>query len=467
MSGSDNQEDYKQYFFYILFKRKWLIIVISILGIAGTAIGTYVSTPLYKATSKIRVRSNISQEVVLFNDLYQQVPRATNIIPANNFIEVAGSETLARALVEQFELDKKLQRQSEDPQDFREYFWYFVDELKYWTKKVVKYPYNLYKEYIKGEPPKESEPNYTEKAVKKFRKDTTELNNVAESDIIKLTIWGESPKEAEAISRELTNLVIQRSVALEQSTASYGYDFSKGKAAKARKELGLLEDKMNRFKQKREVSKIDRQKEIKLDELDDVEKNLISVNTDLSSKKARLEEGRRQINEQKKMLTSLDSYQNLLNENISLSVDINALKAKQKEYESARQKIKAELRELVDSETELKQLEREVELKEQLFNQLSSKHDKLDVQRVSQLSGIDLSIIDSPTLAENAEEDWPDWYLNMGIGIPSSILVAIILAFMLELLNDSFWTPGQITKRLNIPVLGTIQEIKKKKKHPA
>ncbi|MCG2722944.1 MAG: hypothetical protein L6290_13170 [Thermodesulfovibrionales bacterium] len=467
MSGSDNKEDYKQDFFYILFKRKWLIIVISILGIAGTAIGTYVSYPLHKATSKIRVRSNISQEIVLFNDLYQQVPRSTNILPANNFIEVAESETLARELVERFELDKKLQRQAEDPQDFREYFWYFVDELKYWTKKVIKYPYNLYKEYIQGEPPKESQPNYTEKAVKKFRNDMTEINNIAESDIIKLTIWGESPKEAEAISRQLSNLVIQRSIALEQSTAGYGYDFSKGEVGKARKELDLLEAVLKQYKQKWDISKIETQQEIKLGELDDVEKNLRSVNAEVSSKSARLDEGRRQINEQKKMLTSLDSYQNLLNENIALNVDINALKAKQKEYESARQKIKAALKALVERETELKKLVREVDLKEQLFNQLSSKHDKLDVQRVSQLSGIDLSIIDSPTLAENAEQDWPDWYLNMGIGIPSSMLAAIILAFMLELLNDSFWTPGQITKRFNMPVLGTIQEIKKKKKHRA
>jgi uncharacterized protein involved in exopolysaccharide biosynthesis len=444
------------YFFYVIFKKKWLIILTSILGIALTVWGTLLYTPLYKATSKILVRANVTQEVVLFKDLYQQVPKTSNIIPANNFIELAKSEALARIIVDRFQLDKKLQRKYENPQNFREFIQSYVKEAADRVNDVIQ---DL-QSRITGESPKESKTDYTAKAVKKFLEDMTDIDYVSESDIINLTIWGESPKEAEDISKELANLVIQNSISSEQNAANYGYNFSQGEVEKAENKLTIAEQNLNRFKQRWDISKIEKQKEIKLTELAEVENNLISVNTELSSKKARMEEGMRQINEQKKKLTSLDSYQNLLNENVSLNVDISALKAKKQEYELARKQIKAALSGLVEKELELTQLEREVDLKNQLFNQLSSKHDELNVQRVSNLSGIDLRIIDTPKISDTAEPDLPNWNLNLGIGIPASVLLAIGFAFLLELSNESFWVGDQIEKRLDIPLLGTIHEVK-------
>ncbi|MEW5948875.1 MAG: Wzz/FepE/Etk N-terminal domain-containing protein [Thermodesulfobacteriota bacterium] len=448
------------YFFYIVFKRKRLIISLTILGIALTALGTYLCTPLYKGTSKIMAHSNVSQEVILFNDLYQQVPKSTNVVPANNFIEVAESQSLARVVVDKFQLDKKKQRKLEEPEDFREYFWSYLRILEDGIKDAVKYPYNLYKQWTTGIYPQKSGPDYRTEAIEEFLEDMTDIDWVSESDIINLTIWAESPADAEGIAKEMTDLVIQKSIALEQNAAGYGYDFSKGEVAKAQGELTSAEQALHQFKQKWNVSKLEKQKEIKLDELDEVERNLISINAELSAKKAKMEEGERQLKEQKRLLTSLNSYESLLDENVSLSVDINALMAKKKEYESAKAQITSELGELVQREKELTQLERTATLKEQLFTQLSSKHDKLAVQRVSNLSGFDLRVIDSPEISENAESDWPYWDLNLEIGIPASILVAIGFAFLLELRNESFWIGEQIEKRLNIPLLGTIHEVK-------
>lgn len=444
------------YFFYVIFKKKWFIILISILCVALTVLGSLLYTPLYKATTKILVRANVTQEVVLFKDLYQQVPKTSNIVPANNFIELAKSEAFARTIVDRFQLDKKLQRKYEDPQEFREYVRSYLKEAADWVSDAI---HDL-QSRITGERPKESKTDYTAKAVKKFLEDMTDIEYVPESDIINLTIWGESPKEAEDMSKELANMVIQNSISSEQNAASYGYNFSQGEVEKAEKELTIAEQNLNRFKQRQDISKIEKQKEIKLNALDEVEKNLISVSAELSTKKARIEEGMRQINEQKKKLTSLDSYQNLLNENVSLNVDVSALKAKKQEYELARRQIKAALSDLVEKELELTQLEREVDLKNQLFTKLDSKQDELNVQRVSKLTGIDLRLIDTPKISDTADPDVPDWELNLGIGIPASVLLAIGLAFLLELSNESFWVGDQVEKRLNIPLLGTIREVK-------
>jgi len=444
------------YFFYVIFKKKWLIILISILCVALTVLGSLLYTPLYKATTKMLVRANVTQEVVLFKDLYQQVPKTSNIVPANNFIELAKSEAFARIIVDKFQLDKKLQRKYEEPQDFRDYFRSYVKEAADRVSDTIQ----DIQSRITGESPKESKTDYTAKAVKKFLEDMTDIDYVPESDIINITIWGESPKEAEDISKELANMVIQNSISSEQDAASYGYNFSQVEVEKAERELTIAEQNLNRFKQRWDISKIEKQKEIKLNELDEVERNLMSVSAELSTKKARVEEGMRQINEQKKKLTSLDSYQNLLNENVSLNVDISALKAKKQEYELARKQIRVALSYLVEKELELTQLEREVDLKNQFFTKLGSKQDELNVQRLSKLTGIDLRVIDTPKISDTADPDLPDWELNLGIGIPASILLAIGFAFLLELSNESFWVGDQIEKRLNIPLLGTIREVK-------
>jgi len=445
------------HFFYVVFKKKWLITLLSILFIALTVLGTLLFTPLYKATSKIMVRANVTQEVIFFKDLYQQVPKTSNIIPANNFIELAKSEALARIIVNKFELDKKLQRKYEDPQDFRDYFRSYLKEAADRVSNAIQ---DL-QSRITGESPKQSKTDYTAKAVRKFLRDTTDIEYVSESDIINLTIWGESPKEAEDISKELTNLVIQNSISWEQNAADYGYNFSLVEVEKADRELAIAEQNLNRFMQRWDLSIIEKQKEIKLNELDELERNLILANAELSTKKARMEEGLRQISEQKKKLTSLDAYQNLLNENISLNVDINALKAKKQEYELAKKKIETTLSGLVEKELELTRLEREVDLANQLFTKLASKQDELNVQRVSKLTGIDLRVIDTPKVSDIAEPDLPRWDLNLGIGIPVSVLLAIGFAFLLELWNESFWIGDQIEKRLNIPLLGTIHEVKR------
>lgn len=451
------QEEFKYYFYYVLFKRKRLIIVVSILGIIATTIGLYLCTPLYKATAKIVVRSNVSQELIIFHDLYRQPASVTNSIPANNFIEIATSHVIARNIVDQFGLDRQLKRKREDPEDFREYVMYVLRQTKDISKRIVKFPYKLVKALFTGEYPPDEKKDYVSLAIKKFTEDMTDIDLVPNSDTINLTIWDESPEEAEAIVKALTSQIIEQSVFMEQNAAGYGYDFTREELEKVRSQLAQAEDRVQAFKNKWHISDIETQKTIKLSELDTVEKKLISINADLSSQEMKLESSNRQLNEQKKSLTSLQAYQDLLNGTILLKVNIDALHAEKAHYETVQAHIQDELGDLVEKGLELKRLEREMDLKEALFNQLGKKHDELKVQSVSNLGGLDLRVIDTPKLHKNVEADYPQWDYGLGIGIPGSILLAILLAFFLELLNESFWIGDQVENKLGIPLLGSIR----------
>jgi uncharacterized protein involved in exopolysaccharide biosynthesis len=460
------QEEFKYYFYYVLFKRKWLIIITSIIGILGTVIGLYFCTPLYKASSKIVVRSNVSQELVLFRDLYTQPSSVTNTIPANNFIEIATSHTVARNIVKQFQLDEKLRRKREEPEDFREYTMYFLRGTKDFGEQCVKVPYKWIKSLFTGEYESAEGKDYVSMAIKNFIEDMTEIDLVPESDTIILTIWDESPEEAEAIVKALTNQIIAQSVSMEQNAAGYGFNFTREELDKVKTQLAQAEDEVQAFKTKWHISDIEAQKSIKLSELDTVEKKLIAISAELTSQESKLESGKIQLNEQKRSLTSIQAYQDLLKSTILIKVDIDALRAEKEHYLTVETRVKQEISDLEENGLALKRLEREATLKEDLFNQLGKKHDELKVQSVSSLGGLDLRVIDTPELRKNIEEDYPMWDYGLGAGIPGSILLAILLAFFLELLNESFWIGDQVENKLGIRLLGSIRLYETREKDP-
>ena len=79
-----------------------------------------------------------------------------------------------------------------------------------------------------------------------------------------------------------------------------------------------------------------------------------------------------------------------------------------------------------------------MKLDEQLFITLSSKYDELNVQRASALGGLNMMVIDTPALSERSEPYWPDWMLNLLIGIPASFLVGLGLAFLRKIWREPF-----------------------------
>jgi len=431
------------YLMRFLWKRKWTIIILSALGVFITVAATYLMAPLYKASSKILVQSAETQEMVIFDDLQRPVFRAKNVIPANNIIELATSEAFARTMVDEFRLDKELRRQREAPEGFREEFWVSVRKLKKSLKRAVKSPYVFYLRK-KGRPiPPESEPNYRQQAIRTFMDEVAEIELVADSDVMKITIWWVVPGPTEAMARRLSELVIREFVKLEQTAANSTYEFCRAELEKARKELSEAEGRLHRFKEAAGIRDYERQNQALLDQLHDTQMRLHNTVAELAGAKARLAAWRKELEEQKGKLSSLDSYQNLLQEQISLTVDVDALAAKKAEHEQAVRDFGRELEDFANNEPELRRLERNLALKEKLYVQLGQRHDELAVQKVSDLSAFNIRVIDTPELPADAEPPWPDWMMNLCIGIPLSLLIACGIAFLRHLWEEPFWVEFQ------------------------
>jgi capsular polysaccharide biosynthesis protein len=88
---------------------------------------------------------------------------------------------------------------------------------------------------------------------------------------------------------------------------------------------------------------------------------------------------------------------------------------------------------------------------------LSSKHDEFSVQSVLNLEGFYLRVVDTTELRKSVEADYPIWDIGLMVGIFASFMLPVLLAFLLELQNESFWIGNQIENKLGIPLLGSVQ----------
>jgi uncharacterized protein involved in exopolysaccharide biosynthesis len=432
--------DLTQYFLSFLWRRKFIIAMVTIMGIALTGFGTYLCTPLNHARTKILVGSSEPEDIILFDGARRpMLKRGMNIIPANNIIELATSEAVAREIVYEFKLDEEIKRKIDSPEGLREEFWALLFNMKNAVKSAVKFPYVFYKTKIKGLPVKISPPDYRRAAVRNFMSDVAEIELVADSDVVSLSVWWIEPEAAEAMAIRLTDLVIEQFVQLERSAASSGYEFCSDELRKAGVELTIAQANLQDFKKEFNISHLERQKEVQIAALHEVERSLVSTKAQLAALRARLTEEEQKIDRGREKFSSPGSYQDLLDEMRTRSFEITASHAKQQEYEAAWDRIKFELATLTSKEPELRNLEIDVELKEKLFVLLGQKQEQLAVQRVSKLSGLNIRIIDTPELSANTSADYPDWTLNMALGVGGSILVAIGIALLVHLSKEPFW----------------------------
>ena len=132
-SAKPQAVDLRTYLVDFLWSSKWFVLFMTVLGTGLTAVGTYLYPPEWKATVKFQVRSSAPPQMVIFDKLYRHELQMTKTVAANNVIELANSARMARRLVDEFSLDKIIQRKLEQPAGIRETFWAYVEKVKAWS----------------------------------------------------------------------------------------------------------------------------------------------------------------------------------------------------------------------------------------------------------------------------------------------------------------------------------------------
>jgi len=450
----------------------------------GIIFGTYLVTPIYEATARILIHMNPQQQLILFNDLVTPAPTniSLRINPANNLIEISRSKSIAEKIVKTFGLDRP-----KETQGARE-------SIKNFLSSVLLSPITLMQKLGLL---RKKKPDYLSEAVEKFMEDMEDIQLQEDTEIINLVIWAEDPKLASDIANTMAELLVEKLKEMTQTEAGTAYEFTKQQLKIANQSLQEAEEALMSFKNKERIAFLDEEKEIKLNRLNELEAEYHVVSVDLREIQQELlyqEEGsvsdivikknpiiydlatrvneleselasvRQKFTEEHPVFISLKAEisENKDKLNKEIKSTVNALNARKNALKDEISVLKRELVQIAEKEIELTRLMRNIETNEERFMTLKNKLLELEVQKVTNMSEFDIQIIDAAHIPEGASPDKPIWPLNIAVGLFASIIIGLGFAFFAEYWNDSLKTNKEIEEHLELPVLGSIPDIRKK-----
>ena len=502
---------------YVIFRRKIFLATLCFISFVLIIFFTFLTTPTWEATTKILIRSHPQQQLILFKDLSTPARETSPVNPASNLVQILTSQEVAQEIVEEFGLDERLRKKTEEPEALR-------DVIKQFLFGVIRYPITVAKKIglLKDEPV-----NFFAEAVEELMEDAQDIELEEDTNVINLSIWEQSPSISSNVANLMAQLLIKKSTEFEQSNARAAHKFTKVQLTAAETALANAEAELFSFKEKNKIISFEEQKKAKLDELHMVETEHINVKVELSEVRARLEKMRKQIAAQKELLiespmfannpvmnelvTSLNNaeaqlsgdlekysessktvrtlraqiaesrgkiekelkaimqsnsatlqsiHPDLPNNYVQLVVDAASLSARKDALQKEMDRIKAEAISFSVKEAGLERFNRRVETNKKLYQNLLDKCSELEIQKASQMSGYDLKIIDKAFVPEDENPDWPKWILVIPLGFMGSLLLSFGAIFFIEYWNESFKSPYEIEERLAVPVLCTMPDVK-------
>ncbi|MCK4830930.1 hypothetical protein KA005_85260, partial [bacterium] len=161
---------------YVIFRRKIFLATLCFISFVLIIFFTFLTTPTWEATTKILIRSHPQQQLILFKDLLTPAREASPVNPASNLVQVLTSQEVAQEIVEEFGLDERLRKKTEEPEALR-------DVIKQFLFGVIRYPITVAKKIglLKDEPV-----NFFAEAVEELMEDAQDIELEEDTNVINL-----------------------------------------------------------------------------------------------------------------------------------------------------------------------------------------------------------------------------------------------------------------------------------------
>ena len=239
-------------FFYVLFKRKLLFIIASLVVAFSVLLYAYLTTPVHRINSLVLVHQNPKQQLILFRDINTPAQTSQRVHPVYNLKEVVTSRNLSELLVAKYQLDVRARKKMTEPEGLR-------DIINAYIADVIDLPFLILDFLgILEMGPKD----YANKAVEELMYDQIEVGVLAETEVLIINVYDEDPQMALAISKTIIEELANKTVDMEAQKSSQAYLFAKEHVEKEQKKLKDMEDDYLSFKEQQMT--VDLEKERKL-----------------------------------------------------------------------------------------------------------------------------------------------------------------------------------------------------------
>lgn len=498
---------------HVLFKWKIFVCLAFVTTFIGIIGGTYLTTPRWKATTKLLVERNPRLQPVIFKDLVEPGEITHKVTPSSSMIEMLAGREMAQEAVERFQLDERMRKRENEPEEIR-----YV--ARYWINKIlIDYPKGV---FIALGLLEEEEKDYLALAVADFMKDWEDFASAESSAIISLGIWAESPELATEICAFMVERLQARTMDLTASRISTTYDFAKAQMPMVTGKLHAAEENVRAFKRAHSITEFDETIRMKMVRLGEVETDITDVEIERRANSERLKELRthldkqeikiieagfiagnsyilnlkttiadlnaelssmltekkgkhpdvvslqRRIDESKDILgqeiqrivrseteTMSPIYQGLAERLINAEIDEFLISVRWLALNSLKENLESDLLDLSDKKTGFDRLVRKKEILEKLHRSFEMQLEELQILNHSAVNETSIRVIDRGYVPASAEPSWPSLKIAVVVGFMVSLSFALVVPFVLEFWTDSV-RAWQVKRILEKPVLGEL-----------
>jgi|GEM_PF-2371284 len=280
-------------FLYTIFKRQWLILIVTGVTFFLVIFGTWMTAPTWDGVCKVLVRAMSQQQLSLFEDLSVPMRDNASVNPGSNLVQILYSRNLAEEVVTKFELDEKLRRQKEEPEQLRQ-------KIKNGIIGVITSPLALAKALgiLEGKTT-----NWTEEAIEAFMEDQQKSELEEATQVITVAVEETDPVLASKISRFMAEQLVTRAAEMDRKSSTAAQEFAKTELNTAEKDLKAAEEALLQFTENENIINLDAEKQAKLNQIARIDEEYSQAAASLAEAQAKLEGLEQQIEQQRSLLT--------------------------------------------------------------------------------------------------------------------------------------------------------------------
>lgn len=463
-------------------RHKWTIMGIALLIFLIVTIVTLMMPPQYRSTVTLKIDLENSAKVLNY-DVETQSSRPVN---DKDFYqtqyELLKSRSLARRVIDQLNLypnDAEAETQLAKP--------FFADTLEQLETAIRGEEDGASRERLGAYPVEE-----------KFLQGMI-VEPVKNSSLVKVSYNSKDPELAQRITNEIAAQFISLNLERRVDSTSYAKIFLDDQLAQAKSKLEESESKLVEYAKREQIINTDDKRSLTSQRLEALDKALteaekdrilaegiyeqaklgdtaaaIAESTNIQSLKERYSKLESDYQEKLQvykadypLMVEISQQMGVINQQINKEISSarDTLKAKylsaKQQEDALRAKLetqKGDLLDVRDKSIGYNTLEREVETNRNMYESLLQR-----IKEVGVAGNIDknnITIIDEAILPYGQFK--PNVKLNLALGAVAGLFLGMVIAFMLEFLDDRIKTKEALEKLLGIPVLGMIPKAKAK-----
>jgi len=484
-------------FLNILFKRKVKISLCFLSILLLVVLITIISTKIYESEAKIYVQagrksmpldsaSHFQERILINQSMENQVNSEIEILNSpeliKNVVKILGPEVFAENSTT-YGVDNAS----------------FTGKLRYKLRAALSFPKKAMAGFMSSS--EQAEPQDLEEKTADRIRNSLKVEHVEDSSVIRLSFASHNPRLARDTLAALINAYLKKHRELVGTPKSY--EFFTRESGKTAKELQAAENRLKEFKNKINVGSLEEHRQMlsqqigALDQrLKDTEANIDAFqrmsyaqakNNGLTPAFFAPEETSGiespAINDMRDRIYELKiKEQELLSTYKENSVPVMEVRRQTREavalFQEAKrsmvgalqaqadslafqiEKANQELKALNDSEFELAQMEREKQLLEKKYQTYARNLEQSRIDQALEMEEIsNIKIVQAPIVPNEAIK--PRAKINLILGLMLALFASLGLAFFAEYFDHSLQRPEQIEDALDIPVLGSVEKMKK------